>query len=415
MSRKRKYKFSKGEVIDKWAKYHPLVTTWLARYSKKNFKAFCLWMFCDWAKLTPEELLALKADPKSLKAERLLDRFVADKDFDIPNSVRWNVANTVKGFFSANYKDLARKAGSIELQKIKPYNKPTKDDLQNLYDACYNPRDRSMVVSLPNSSAIAKGSIVQLKWKHIEEGWENIDVPHISLPPELIKGRGRGKYKGVRQETFLTPEAKEDLLKYKRWMERVKGVEFTPESNVYLRIDEPYESLTESALGKIVWDIAKRADVQYSLHDARRYVQTALEEAKINPNWARKIRGRKVRGEESPYSRPAIEELREAYRSALTYLMFRTKPDISERQKIVEELQRKIFTGEHLTEEDFALAKRHRIRFVTRHLRHVKEHVEKEDPNDCQRIVNEDKLEPYLQKGWRVQAVLPSGKVVIER
>ncbi|MDH5451190.1 MAG: hypothetical protein OEX77_09920, partial [Candidatus Bathyarchaeota archaeon] len=206
---KKKYKISRDEIIDKWAINHPIVMTWLTRYSKKNQKAHMFWIFCDWAKLSPGELLALKDDPSSLKAERLLDQFVADEGFDVPNSVRWNVVNSVRGFFSANYKDLAKRAGKMDLEKVKPYNKPTKEDLRRLYDVCYNPRDRSMVVSLPNSTGIAKETIVNLKWKHLEENWEAKDVPHISLPPELIKGHGRGKYKGVRQETFLTPEAKE--------------------------------------------------------------------------------------------------------------------------------------------------------------------------------------------------------------
>ena len=51
-------------------------------------------------------------------------------------------------------------------------------------------------------------------------------------------------------------------------------------------------------------------------------VETALEEVGIHPNWARKIRGRKVRGEESPYSQPEVEKLRAKYREAVPLLQF---------------------------------------------------------------------------------------------
>jgi len=41
--------------------------------------------------------------------------------------------------------------------------------------------------------------------------------------------------------------------------------------------------------------------------------------------------------------------------------------------------------------------------------------AETEDSEDCQKIVCEDELEGYLRRGWKVQAVLPSGKIVIEK
>ena len=58
-----------------------------------------------------------------------------------------------------------------------------------------------------NFTAITKETLSEIKWKHLEENWEKIDLPCINLPSELLKGHGRGKYKGVRQTTFLTPEA----------------------------------------------------------------------------------------------------------------------------------------------------------------------------------------------------------------
>jgi len=45
---------------------------------------------------------------------------------------------------------------------------------------------------------------MKLKWKHLEENWENIELPCVNVPSELIKGHGIGKYKSVRQMTFFT-------------------------------------------------------------------------------------------------------------------------------------------------------------------------------------------------------------------
>jgi len=196
----KRYAISRSQIIDKWAKDLPNVMTWLAKYPNevlRKQKAQHLWIFCDWTKITPDELLALKDDVSSLKAERLLDRFVADQTIKITNSVKWNIVNTVKGFFAAHYKDLARRSGRMDLEKVKPYRKPTKEDLRKLWDACYSPRDRSLVVSMPNSTGIAKDTLARMRWRHIEEEWENVEVPYISIPGELIKGHGKGKYKGV--------------------------------------------------------------------------------------------------------------------------------------------------------------------------------------------------------------------------
>lgn len=422
MGRPKKYAIVRSQIIDEWAKDIPNVITWLAKYPNENVrkqKAQMLWIFCDWAKITPDELLALKDNISNLEAERLLDKFVADKTVNVPNSVKWNVVNTTKGFFAGHYKDLAKRSGRMDLEKVRPYRKPTKEDLRKLWDACYNPRDRSMITSMPNSTGIAKETLTRMRWKHIEEGWENIEIPHISLPPELIKGRGKGKYKNVRQETFLTPEAKEDLLKYKQWMERVKGVTFTHDMHVYLTIQNPIQPIPYEALGKIVIDVARRANVEYSLHDARRYVQTALEEARLPPNWARKIRGRKVRGEEAPYSMPEIKKLRAAFKEALPFLMFRKETSLIElqkRQQIAEQLTDKLMRGEPFTEEDRTNVKRYGIRLQERAGR-----TATNDGSDCQNGQNcfkeiaENELLSYLEQGWKIIHNLQNGKVIVER
>jgi hypothetical protein len=54
-------------------------------------------------------------------------------------------------------------------------------------------------------------------------------------------------------------------------------------------------------------------------------------------NWIRKIKGRKIRGEEQPYSKPAIEQLRAKYREALPELEFlsQTETKTNPREKFL--------------------------------------------------------------------------------
>lgn len=361
---KRKYEITKREIIDKWAKNHPKVMTWIAKLQRKNYSAWHLWLYCTKMGKTPEDLLALKEDTRSTDAEFLLDQFVADDTLGVSNSVKVNAIIAVRSFYKHNYRDLARVSGNITLVKIHPYRKHVKEELLKIHRSAQNPRDRALI-TFTWSTAVARETLTLIKWKHLEPDWEGRDTPHISLPDVLIKGKGRGKYKGVRQETFLTGEAKRDLIDYKDWLIRIKGLTITAEDHIFVELHPPYKSMSYPTLTKISQTLSRRSGIHFSWHDARRYVQTALEEIKINPNWAKKIRGRKVRGEEAPYSRPAIEQLRKAYKEAVPLLEFTQPTDLMElkkRQEFLEEIQSKIVNGEALTEEDRKAWGRYRIR-----------------------------------------------------
>jgi hypothetical protein len=320
-------------VLKEWANKIDPVKIWLSKLQKKEMNAMNLYYFCVWAETEPIKLLALKKDVNSTEAEALLDKFVADKEAGLTNAEQWQIAGAVKSFFKHNYKPLASASGLITLEKVKPYRKPSAENLMKLYRACLNPRDRS-ILSLICSSAIAKESAVNLKWKHLEENWEEQEIPHISLPSELIKGHGVGKWRGVRQETFITPEAKKDLIEYKNWIEQKMGRKFMPEDYVYVSLEQPFQSMSYERLGGVFMEMSHNAQVPFSPHDARRFVETALEEVGIHPNWARKIRGRKVKGEEAPYSQPAIEQLRAVYAKAVPLLQF-TSVSLTELEKMI--------------------------------------------------------------------------------
>lgn len=408
-------------MIDKWARKFDSVSTWLSKLSKKKDSAMGLYYFCYWAEANPEELLALKDDRSSMEAEKLLDRFTADEDAGLTDSEKYISVIAVRSFFKHNYRDLARAAGAeaFTYQPGAQY-KPSKEDLRKLYRHCYNPRDRSML-TFTCSTGIAKGTLSGTTWEHLEPSWEDTDIPHVSIGPELLKGKGRGKYRGMRQETFLTPEAKRDLLEYREWIEKKMGRSVTEGMNIYLEIKEPFRPLSYDRIGGVFDGMAERAGVPFSMHDARRYVQTTLEECRIPPNWARKIRGRKVRGEEAPYSRPAIEKLREFYMEAAPKLEFvsetsAARTDVQMRRKMAwellkaagfnpDELLRKARLKRPLTPQD-------EVHVLTRAFGRL---VKRRPEGKRQAIVKEEELENHLSHGWRFVAALGNGKCVVSR
>jgi hypothetical protein len=400
---------TRRNVIELWANQYPEVTRWLTKLQKKEQSALSFHHFCEWAKKTPPELLALKEKDATIKpapntVEKMLDDFCGEIG-GYKNSQKYTTAIAVKSFFKWSYRDLAKASGVVDLEKVKPYNAQSKEDFRKLWNFALNPRDRALIPFV-TSTGIAKETLSNLTWGHLEEDWETKDTPCINIGPELLKGHGHGKYKNVRQVTFLTPEAKRELSNYKAWIEDKLGRKTTPQDHIWLTLYKPYEPLSYAMLGNQIDVLSDKAKVPFSLHDGRRWVNTALEQIGISPNWARKIRGRKVKGEESPYSRPAIEQLRDKFREAVPLLEF-----TSDRPAVPKEVQEKLAL---LEQEQKTI--RHQYG-IFRKSRHIKPHEDEKacpDGKNCQRIVAEEELAKFLGTGWKVVATLPSGKIVIE-
>jgi hypothetical protein len=396
----------KDNVLDAWAENYPEVKRWLTRIQEKKLNAFDLYRFCAWSGKTPTQLLVLKSNQSSKDAEQLLDDFVADEKSGFKNSVKFRITVAVKSFYKHNYCDLARASGVIQLEKVKPYNKPSKENLRKLWSWASNLRDKALITFV-NSTAIAKETLSQLKWKHIQDDWQTAELPCINCPSEILKGHGRGRYKGVQQITFLTGEAVRDLKLYKEWIEQKLGRTLTSEDNVWLETRAPYKPVAYEEFGKLIWRLSKGASVPFSLHDARRYVNTALEEIGMNPNWARKIRGRKVRGEESPYSLPAIQQLGAKFKEAVQLIEF-----ISEKQQVPKEVLERIAA---LEAERQAIRSQYRLRKKVR--KPPKEADDCENGEHCEKFkqVPETELLSCLQGGWQIVKELKSGEVIMHR
>lgn len=402
-------------ILELWANQYPEVTRWLTKLQNKEQSALNFYKFCQWAHKTPPELLALKEKDSSVipppnTVEKLLDDFCGNESADFTNSQRFLSAIAVKSFFKWNYRDLAKASGVVTLEKVKPYNALSKEGLRKLWSLALNPRDRALIPFV-TSTGIAKETLSNLTWGHLEENWETIDLPCINIESELLKGHGHGKYKGVRQVTFLTPEAKRELIVYKGWMEEKLERKLTPQDHIWLMTCKPYEPLSYHMLGSQITILSDKAKVPFSLHDGRRWVNTALEQISISTNWARKIRGRKVRGEEAPYSQPAINQLKEKFREAVPLLEF-----TSDRPQVPKEVQERLAQMEA---EQKALKQQYNIFRKPRHIKAEVDEEEKcEDGEQCGEEfeeVKEEGLLEALKAGWKVEYKLGNGLVILKR
>jgi len=415
------------------------VENWLGRMGSEQTKQAYrrrLAIFCDWCNLHPEQLLALKDDPNSLEAEHLLDRFVASPDFS--DWQKNNLVTAVKSFYKYNYKELQRISGKVSAAIQSAYRVPTAELLRKFIKGAWNIRDKALI-AFTASTFFREGTIPELNWGDVEDGailepnCGGKDVLHIGVMGKQMKGGGKGRYAGVEQHTFLTPEARDLLLEYKNWRER-RGETITKGTPLFVREVRPFERISIETVRNLFKAASKRSGIKFSPHDFRRYGQTQLEEARLPPNWIKKILGHKVKGEENPYSRPKIKQLKQAYRGALPHIMFMSRAptvDIDDaRRKAFLDMAKTMLRGdeERLAKIEGIMEKEPDIDkaielggkvLAKTTLEGIVTVEEKTATNggsqDCQRIVSEEELPNLLAQGWHVAAVLPSGKVIIEQ
>ena len=404
------------DQVQAFVNSHPHIQRWLRKIpsplTKKEY-ARDLMRYVEAIGLSPPELIALK-EKGGHEAEDLLDEFIEKaEEAEIGNARIWSLSRAIKSFYKWNYADLSRGAGKKTLIKKKPYRTPEKETLIKFIDGA-SLRDKALIQFLA-ATGISEGSVPHLKWSHV---WQDliekpVNPPHIGLASIEIKGRGAQRYAGVEQHTFLTPTAAEALIKYKEWRERVKGEKITPESPLFATTKKPLTSLSIPMIRQIFNKASKRTNVKFSPHDMRRYVQTQLEFARMQPNWIKKILRHKVKGEEDPYSRPKIEQLRSAYREATPYLDLGVTPliELEKRQHLVETLGQKNRDGIPWTEEERKSAIQ--LGIVLRETGRTRTN----GGNDCSEYkeIDEGDLLSHLQDGWRIVHANSNGKVIIQR
>jgi integrase len=415
------------EQVQAFIDAHTEVQRWLRKIPSpltKNEYAHDLIRYVEATGLSPAQLIALK-QKVGHEAEDLLDEFVEKAEqVGIGNARIWSLSRAVKSFYKWNYADLSRGAGKKTLIKKKPYRTPDKESLLQFMDGA-NLRDKALIHFIA-STGISEGSLPFLKWSHV---WHDliekpVSPPHIGLTSAEIKGRGAEKYAGVEQHTFLTPSAVQALMKYKDWRERVKGEKITPESPLFATVEGPLKALTVSAIRIVFSETSKRTGITFSPHDFRRFVQTQLEFARMQPNWIKKILRHKVKGEENPYSQPKIEQLRSAYREATPYLDLGVTPlsEIMKRQEVVEALTNKLMRGEPFNEQDKENIGRYHIMLtqeeIPKELAKKGKKTQTNGGTDCGEEfeqIKEEQLLGYLRSGWQVVKGLKNGEVIVKR
>lgn len=297
---------------------HPDVELWLeglAEATKGNYVRAMI-IYTEFHDMQPHELLAVKENGGT-KAERLLDTFIM-KSKDFGDAKKKIIVTAVHSFYKNHYLDLASRSGYSKVTYVAANDQkcPTQEELrENLLDA--HVRNRA-VVNVISSGGFRVGTARQLTWGDFAElwAWDGQTPIYVCIDSKRLKGKG---YQGtVEQHTFMTKHACEVLLRYAEWYRSKRDL--TDESPLFVsrggtQHAKPFTAMSNGGLWRAVTYLGP-----FGPHDLRRFAQTGLETARVNPNWIKKMQGKKLRGEDNPYSKPKIEEMRKAFRLAEPHL-----------------------------------------------------------------------------------------------
>jgi integrase len=347
------------DALEEWILKYNSGMAWFNKLNSVNTKRTYLpnlKKYCDWAKKNPDDLIQLKIEglqaintPKEFQAENLLETFLSTAKFTA--TIKDSIRTTVISFYKNNRRPL------VEIMEVSTPegNKrcPKTQDILDLENGFFSLRDKALLWFIA-SAPFRLETIPQLKWNDLKATGDE-DVPYSMLiEAERLKGKGKGKYKGLKQVGFLHRLASQKLDAYKKEMER-KGYVPTENDPIFItyRKEKKIKGLgvfgIEGNFGKAslrAWhDLEKK---RFSPHDFRSFVQSALENAGINSNMIAPILGHKPKGIDFHYSEHDIQDLIVKFKTALPFLLPQTVEKLkAEQQKVNTEQQVKIISLEN--------------------------------------------------------------------
>ncbi|MGA2522903.1 MAG: site-specific integrase [Candidatus Bathyarchaeia archaeon] len=329
-------KMKNSEVTEK------TYTRWLKKYSDDLGK-------------TPDELLLLKPNLVEVvmmsqqgktainpnEADSVLVNYLSNDDITPSNKLV--ILTTVKSFYSANLRDLAKQTGkSIEAPERKQRT-PTVDDCVKLESRMPNARNAFLLWFL-ESCPVRVGTLKQLKWKDLKH-LDDKQVPYwIYVKADRLKGQGKGRYKKAKHIGFLHSYTAQKLEEYKKELTQ-KGIEYDENSPIFMSYHiNPHgskkgskmvnfnDSFTDASILAFGDDTQKH----FSPHDFRDVISTVLENPKVkaNSNLAKPLVSHKATGIEASYANHKSEEdkpnpeLLELFKMCLPFLIPETTGEL---------------------------------------------------------------------------------------
>jgi len=405
-----------------------------------------LMLFCEWLGNTPDELIAgreaqLKSEDKKVQRtmEMHVKRYSAYLDEQGAGAGTKTTARAaIKSFFEHHYMKLQFIRGDFPTEAMEERRKVERDEIVAMLELA-DVRDRTLIHVLKDTG-LAVSDVSRLKIGDVfpKSKMSPITDKDVQSLPDFISLSMVRKKTKAKIMTFLGREAVQALKTYLEYRLRgtahvypgqdvgEKGI--TPEiltlnSPLFRIRSRKVEGMSTKRIKDTIRDIAKRSGISgISAHSFRKYTQTMLEVARIDPNWRKLILGKKLPGSEGSYSMPSNQDLQRAYEEAYQHIQVIGRLSLEElqkRQQIAEMVMDKLMRGEPFTDEDRANVKRYGIQIRERAGKAVIENTQTNGgSSDCaERFeqIKESELLAYLREGWQMVHRLQSGDVIIRK
>ena len=447
-------------------KDYDTVKRWLTQVGSKTgsmstqrIYLFNLNRYCKEIKKNPDEIIMerkshLKSDDETLRRqheEMLTGHFNKLAESKSRNSAV-NSFKSIKSFYKHNYVDLkliSPKTWISNTDRI-----PSLEDLKKMIDVCESPLQKAVILFSAQSGQ-RSGVVTAITYGMVKKKLENGDSPiNIHVSGNLKDKKGNRINKN-RQEYifFIGSDAINALRIYIDFMENL-GHEFKKDSPLFVTTRKyrrfggtkkekaTFKAVDREALNIYVRRSAIKAGLmddnctkgadgrtRYPIHHhcLRKFWQTAMEQGGIAKAWYEFMMGHSLGQLDRAYSKPTVEQLKEAYKRAEPYLGISriNLPDLDimkkelllsvvkqqcqilgfdpDRIKIEKE---KEINGNISTDDEIEILQREILNATMKN----KVNNNKYD----HKIVTESELTDYLNQGWEIVKDLPKGRLVIK-
>ena len=414
-----------------WSSEYPSVDRFLRHYERKvrseqtrRNSLFALSQLCRFSGKSPEELVSLSSKVVGESVQAFLD---AKRGED--RSIRYiNVISAYLGtFFKVNgFKD------GLEVERYhqparyrkRPEYIPTSEEIRAMAYAAGSERNTALILAA-YESGLRNATLRALRYgdvrDELERGYEIVKLPVYLEMKRVDPGACKG---GVPYYTFISCEAVEALRGYLLNRGRAGDGEplFCSETTNIPEERRRTIRVKGDTLEAVVKRAARKAGLRewrdVTPHCLRKAFESALRNSGIDTDDREFLMGHVLSGsKDAYYDRSKVEELRSKYSN----VRFFTTAELKRVDMIkafartlgVENIEIRIAklreTEPQIVEED-AIG-----RIVREELMKPFEIRARKARTGSKKVIDEGELEGYLAEGWDVQAVLPSGRVLIRR
>jgi site-specific recombinase XerD len=386
--------------------------------------AYRLRKFCLHVNRNPDQLIEdrkndLKAETEveQRKTEELVRDFF---NLQAEKSTRLSAKayhGALRSFYKYNYMSLRMETPRARSRKIQPI---TLEEFKQI-DAIANPRDRALLRFMKDSGLSTEDVVVfnygDIK-REFEEGNEFIHIRAVRQKTQ------------VNYDTFIGPNAVEALRTYFQ-LRKANGETLNDKSPLFLSHGKrkgkkrgDVERLDDNSVRTIFTRLKNRIGIIVSPHRIRKLFASYMGLKVRHPAILKYWMGHSVETSdvEGRYVLPPLEEQRKLYMESYEQIDIRPKPSLTKDEARAEavatlpdELLEPLAKKHGLTLEQYRRILREK-KAPTSTVPLIPPQTNEKDTcknGNCQRVIAENELEVLLAQGWRVAAVLPSGKIVV--